>query len=207
MRIVDSYRKGGRLWILMFDPEPRGRGGFEVGIDDLLLRSAERKVDIVAINAGRPGDQSAALLELLQGLSRMGKRVELSISPLLPDLIAETVGLVSTYVFNCDIEGEDEEEFSCSPDFHCSLGCLIGRNVVVRKSVGGVSPGIDEVSALGEAVSSVASMAVLQQDLDGTGDGKGPSEERMLMLGRELARHVGTVVLRGDGFRVELSSR
>lgn len=207
MRIVDSHRRGGRLWILMDGAVPGRREGYTLGLEELLLRAADRKVDIVAISAGKPGDQSAELLELLRGLSRMGKRVELSISPLLPELIEETAGLVDAYVFNCDPEGEGDGPCMASPDFHRSLGSLIGKEVVVRRSVCRDSPGLDEVCALGEAVSSVASMAVLQQDPDGACSQPGSSEERMLVLGRELARHVGTVVLRGDGFRVELSRR
>ncbi len=213
MRIADVYRRGNRLRLILDDHNEMCRSpdrSQDLTIEELLIIASERRVSIVSIDADSPIMETENLLELLIGLKRMGKNVELSLSPLLSDLIERTLDMVGSYILDCDPEGS-EDDFLSNPELHRSLATLIGRNVIIRKTIGFKEPSIEEVVRLGESVSSVAKTAILHQHGMAHGTASSSmstdiaSEDRMLKLGRALSYHVTHVILRGEGFRVELN--
>ncbi len=215
MRIADAYRRGNRLWLILDDCTDAYQSADrsqDLAMDAVLIKASERRVNTVSINASSLGEGSEDLISLLVGLKRMGKNVELSISPLLSDIIEKTLGMVGSYVLDCDPAGNDED-FLSDPELHRSLATLLGRNVIIRKTIGSDEPTLEEIERLGEAVASVAKTAILHQNGMGSIHGMVSrsipdniaSEDRMLKLGRALSYHVPHVILRGEGFRVELN--
>ncbi|GEM_PF-2342997 len=215
MIIAEAYRRGNRLWLILGNNNELCRspdGSEDLTVEDLLIKASERRVDTVSIRADPSEDESEGLLELLSGLKRMGKSVELSVSPLRSDLIGKTLDMVRKYMLECNPEGS-EEDFLSDPELHRSLATLMGRNVTLRKAIGSSEPSLEDVVRLGESAASVAKTAILHQQGMGSVHGIASStipsdiagEDRLLKLGRALSHHVPHVILRGEGFRVELN--
>lgn len=208
MNGVHYERKGGVLRITLVSDEDIP----DIRLDELLLMAADPRVDTVSVVSRRLEGDQQVLEDILNGLKRMAKNVELTVPAIPSSQIENTQEMAQSFILECN-DGLPLSELLEDTDFHRTLGLLIGRPVTIRRCIGHTEPDEDQMRRLGEAVASVARIAVLHQCAIGP-DGKDGhdqvdslvSEDRMIHLGRIMARYVPRVILRGSGFRVELSN-
>ena len=198
----------------------------EYDIMEVLEFLADPEVNQVYIGGAEPGLQGDEVLELLQRLKRMKKRVIFKTSGYFPDLIRETVGLVHQYVLEikCPLDDPECNEAltGLKPDrakrysdnLSQTLEILRGQNLRVWIRV---IPGYmdeEKMDRIGRQIEGIAKEAWLLQFLSNTEnegpfrgiESPGPDEAEMVNLGRQLVKYVPYVYIRGEGFSSEFKS-
>ncbi|MGD0056622.1 MAG: radical SAM protein [Methanomassiliicoccales archaeon] len=186
---------------------------------------ADPAVEDVYIGGAEPTLQKRELLDLLQRLRRMNKRITLKTRGNDPEFLKSTIGTVDRYVVEVKCPLDDaacySELIGLSRDrtrqyinsLDRSLDVLKGQKVRVwiRAIPGFVTP--ERIESIGKQISGRASEVFLYQFLSNPADDApfreitepGPSETEMVAFARKLVRHVPRVIVRGRGFESEFS--
>lgn len=195
-------------------------------IMEVLEFLADTDVKLVYLGGGEPALQKTVLLELLQRIQKMKKRVILKTSGFYPDLIEDTIGYVHQYVveikcplddLNCNAELtglKPEGTKKYLQNLERTLEILKGQNVRIWVRV---IPGFfdeDKMDRIGQQVHGVATEAWLLQFLSNPEneapfrgiEEPGPPESEMVDLGRQLIKYVPHVIIKGEGFASEFKA-
>ncbi|MDD1770233.1 MAG: radical SAM protein [Methanomassiliicoccales archaeon] len=198
----------------------------EKEIQEVLEFIADPKVEEVYLGGAEPTVQKKALLELLQRLGRMNKRVTLKTNGMDPGFLEETLGLVNRYVveIKCPLDDREcnaqlvglgkEATRKYLESLAKSLDVIRGREVRIWIRV---IPGFmdhERMARIGRQVSGIATEAYLMQFLSmpeneapfAKAKEPGPNESEMVALARVLLEHVPNVYVRGKDFRADFRS-
>ncbi len=200
--------------------------GIEKEVMEVLEFVADPKVDEVYLGGAEPTIYQKELLEMLQRLARMNKKVTLKTNGMYPDLMKETIGLVHHYVIEVKCPFDDP---SCASDLtgiskeraekylealHQTLEELKRHDVSVWIRV---IPGFinsENIERIGRQLSGLVKEVVLIQFLSNPENDKPfmgikeplPSEAEMVEMARRMVHHVPKVVVRGQTFSHEFGS-
>ncbi len=193
---------------------------------EVLEFIADPKVDEVYLGGAEPTIYQKELLEILQRLARMNKKVTLKTNGMSPEFLKETIGLVHHYVIEVKCPFDDP---SCASDLtgipkeraekylealQQTLQELKGRDVSVWIRV---IPGFinaESIERIGSQLSGLAKEVVLIQFLNNPENDKPfmgikepqPPEAEMVEMARRMVHHVPKVVVRGQTFSHEFGS-
>lgn len=193
---------------------------------EVLEFLADPEVRTVYLGGAEPALQKDVLLELLERIQKMKKKVILKTSGFYPDLIEDTIGYVHQYVVeikcplddlkcNTELTGlKPEVTRKYLQNLGRTLKTLEGQNVRIWIRV---IPGFldeDKMDRIGQQVHGVATEAWLLQFLSNPENEApfmginepGPPESEMVDLGRQLIKYVPHVIIKGDGFVSEFKA-
>jgi len=195
------------------------------GVMEVLEFLADPAVQEVYIGGAEPTLQKKELLDLLQRLKRMNKRITLKTSGNDPEFLKSTIGIVGKYVIEMKCPLDDAACYSeliglsserarkYLDSLDRSLEVLRGQKVRVwiRVIPGFITP--ERMESIGKQISGRASEVFLYQFLSNPADDApfrgitepGPSETEMVVLARQLMRYVPRVIVHGRGFENEFS--
>ncbi len=193
---------------------------------EILEFIADPEVDQVYIGGAEPCIQKKDLLELLQRLKRMKKKVILKTSGFYPELIEDTLELVHKYVLEikCPLDDLECNQILSGLDprkaemyvRNLSRTMEILRDQRVRVWIRVIPGFLDEekMNRIGQKVKGIAEEAWLLQFLSMPENEipfrdivtPGPDEAEMVDLARELVKYVPNVLIRGNGFSSEFKS-
>jgi pyruvate formate lyase activating enzyme len=198
----------------------------EKEVQEVLEFIANPKVEEVYLGGAEPTVQKKELLELLQRLSRMNRRVTLKTNGMDPELLHQTLNLVNRYIIEVKCALDDIE---CNSQLTGlgreatgtylkalwkSLEVIRGKDVRVWIRI---IPGFmdqDRMAKIGRQISGVATEAFLMQFLALPENERpfakvkepGPNESEMVALARVLLEYVPNVFVRGKEFRADFRS-
>ncbi len=186
---------------------------------------ADPAIKDVYIGGAEPTLQKKELLDLLQRIRRMNKRITLKTSGDDPAFLKSTLGIVQRYVVEVKCPLDDiacySELTGLSPErarkyvesLDKALDLLKGQNVRVwiRVIPGFITP--ERIESIGKQIAGRASEVHLYQFMSdpandapfGDITAPGPSETEMVALARQLVRFVPRIIVRGKGFESEFS--
>jgi len=203
-----------------------GKDNRDYELMEVLEFLADPEVDQVHIGGAEPAVQKKDLLELLQRLKRMKKKVILKTSGFYPDLIEDTLELVHKYVVeikcplddlkcNQTLSGLDAERTEMYVrNLSRTLDIIRGQRLRVWIRV---IPGFldeEKMDRIGQKVDGIAEEALLLQFLSMPEneipfrgiEEPGPNEAEMVDLARQLVKYVPYVRISGNGFSSEFKS-
>jgi pyruvate formate lyase activating enzyme len=198
----------------------------EYELIEVLEFLADPEVGQVYLGGADPALQKKELVELLQRLKKMKKKVILKTSGFYPDVIKDVVELVYQFVLEVKCPLDDlecnSEMTGLSPDrtstyvenLAHTFDILRGRKTRIWIRV---IPGfLDEqkIDRIGQEIEGVATEAWLLQFLSNPQNEMsfkginepGPSEAEMVDLGRQLIKYVPLVIIKGEGFTSEFKA-
>ena len=195
--------------------EPR-----QMDIIDVLSEVADPEIAIVRLGGMEPTLDADSLMDILERLSRMGKRVELKTNGCSPSTLTGTMGLVERYILEFNYPLDDPVGCSRSAGISIeeaevyldsvreSLVLLKDQHVTlwIRTIPGGMAQ--DDYDHLGGEMGGYVEEVVLQQYLSDTNvdspidghDEPSPDESEMVNIGRSLLGSVSRVRILGRGF-------
>jgi pyruvate formate lyase activating enzyme len=194
-------------------------------VTEVLDFLADPAIEEVYIGGAEPTLQKKELLDLLQRLKRMKKRIVLKTSGNDSEFLKSTIGIVGKYVIEVKCPLDDipcySELIGLSPErtrkhlesLDRSLEKLKGQKVMVWIRV---IPGFitaERMESIGRQISGRASEVLLYQFLSNPADDApfrsvtepGPSETEMVAFARQLVKYVPRVTVHGRGFENEFS--
>ncbi|MBC7107455.1 MAG: radical SAM protein [Methanomassiliicoccales archaeon] len=195
----------------------------EFELEAVLEFVSEPKISEIYIGGAEPTIQKKQLIELLQRLKRMNKRVILKTSGYDPDFLIETKGLIKKYVVEIKCPLDDlrcTTELTNLPEDRArkylealkrSLEILRGESVRIwiRVVPGYVTK--KAIDRIGKQIAGIASEVLLYQFLSNPENDAPfagiteptPSESEMIEMARIMLEHVPKVIVQGKGFANE----
>ncbi|MDH7508844.1 MAG: radical SAM protein [Methanomassiliicoccales archaeon] len=195
----------------------------EFEMEEVLEFVSDPKISEIYVGGAEPTLQRKQLIELLQRLKRMNKRVILKTSGYDPDFLVETKGLVKKYVVEikcplddllCTIQLTNLPEDRAQKYLEAlkrSLEVLRGENVRIwiRVVPGYVTK--EAVERIGKQIAGIASEVLLYQFLSNPENDApfagieepSPSESEIIEMARVMLEYVPKVIVRGKGFANE----
>jgi len=198
----------------------------EKEVQEVLEFIADPKVEEVYLGGAEPTVQKKTLLELLQRLDRMNKRVTLKTNGMDPDFLKQTLAMVDHYVveMKCPLDDQDcttqlvglgaEAAARYLDALGKSLGVLRGRAVTVWIRVIPGFMNMEKMDRIARRIEGVANEAYLFQFLSNPENDApfanvkepGPQESEIVALARVLLDHVPNVYVRGKNFSADFHS-
>lgn len=197
----------------------------EKQVTEVVELLADPSVKDVYIGGAEPTIQKKELLDLLQRLRRMNKRIALKTSGNDPAFLKSTIGIVQRFVIEVKCPLDDiacnsrlvglppERTRKYLDSLNRTLDVLKGQNVRIwiRVIPGFVTP--ERIESIGKQIAGRASEVYLYQFMSdpandapfGDITAPGPTETEMVALARQLVRFVPRIVVRGKGFESEFS--
>lgn len=198
----------------------------EFELEAVLEFVSDPKISEIYIGGAEPTIQKKQLIELLQRLRRMNKRVILKTSGYDPDFLAETKGLIKKYIIEIKCPLDDlrcTTELTNLPEDRArkylealtrSLEILRGENVRIwiRVVPGYVTK--EAINRIGEQITGIASEVLLYQFLSNPENDApfaditepAPSESEMIELARVMLQYIPRVIVQGKGFANEFKA-
>ncbi|HXZ23545.1 MAG TPA: radical SAM protein [Methanomassiliicoccales archaeon] len=193
----------------------------ERSLAQVLEVIADPKVEEVYLGGAEPTIQKNELLELLERLHRMNRRVTLKTSGSDPATIKKTLGMVHKYIVEVkcpfdnvrcasDLTGLPEDKARrYQKALRESLEELRGREVRIWVRVIPGYADLEGIETIGRQVEGVAKEALLIQFLAqpendakfGEIEAPGPEEAVMVAMARKLLAYVPIVSVRGRDFK------
>jgi len=194
-------------------------------IVDVVEFLSDPTIREVYIGGAEPTLQKKELMDLLQRLRRMNKRITLKTSGNDPEFLKSTIGIIQKYVIEvkCPLDDIDcysqlvglppEKTKRYLDSLKRSLDVLKGQNVRIWIRV---IPGFStqqRIESIGLQIAGRAREVFLYQFLSNLANDApfrgitvpGPSETEMVAFARQLVRYVPRVIVRGRGFESEFS--
>jgi pyruvate formate lyase activating enzyme len=195
----------------------------EYSVQQVLEFIADPKISDVYLGGAEPSIQKKEVVELLQRLHRMDRKITLKTSGSDPSFLRETLGLVGRYVLEIKCSLEDVQicsKLTGMPEDRSrlylnalreTLQVLRGRSVRVWIRV---IPGyltMDSMARIGEEIKGIATEVQLYQFLSNPENDApfdeitepGPPEQEMVEMARRLLAYVPLVTVLGRDFKSE----